>query len=196
MQPEKLHNRALLSYAHTLISQWPPLYSSFIGCPCIIQICKFRYKKNLEIKDRKVPARHPLLPLLGPHPSGHRHEVTERLHPSHRPSPGPPVGPHPVRPWPSGRHSPPESDQGGGRGKHSIGSEHSVGREEALSLCCVYGTRRGWTRLEVGPGVPLSGHPSSTLPNTGRWKGTTETRESSLNRGHSVTGAGEGASPA
>lgn len=112
------------------------LYSFFIGCPCIIQICKFRYKKNLEIKDRKVPARHPLLLLLGPLSSGHRHEVTERLLPSHHPSPGPPIGPHPVRPWLSGRHGP-RIKSGRGQGKHSIGSEHSVGGEEALSLCCV-----------------------------------------------------------
>lgn len=30
---------------HTPLSRGAPLYSSFIGCPCIIQICKFRYKK-------------------------------------------------------------------------------------------------------------------------------------------------------
>lgn len=138
--------RALRSYAHTLISQWPPLYSSFIGCPCIIQICKFRYKKNLEIKDRKVPARHPLLLLLGPLPSGHRHEVTESS------SLPPPLSWAPSRAPPREtlalRKTRPESNRGGGQGKHSIGSEHSVGREEALSLCCVYGTRRGRTRLK------------------------------------------------
>lgn len=53
-------------WTHTLLSRGAPLYSSFIGCPCIIQICKFRYKKIWKQKIEKYPPGTPPSPRTPP----------------------------------------------------------------------------------------------------------------------------------